>query len=182
MLIHLQVILLAQDSSKVLFYLYWNLNFMIWNTISQVKSLYFKRTLTFLSFFPPPSPPPRSCCLKYLFHYFCSRLPNTAIVIALEVHSLCTSRRCLLIVKQLWRCYPPFPRLYLSDSPIPLLIGLICDFTCVKLKGNSLSPWSTTRPYSHRQAEVTSRISSSKNHLNFLWNGYSRQIETHWDK
>lgn len=61
MLIHLQVILLAQDSSKVLFYLYWNLNFMIWNTISQVKSLYFKRTLTFLSFFPPP---PQKLLLK----------------------------------------------------------------------------------------------------------------------
>lgn len=82
---------------------------IIGNKICQVKASYVKRTSVHFSH--------RSCCSKYFIGCFCTKLPNTALLKALEVHSLYTVNRCLLMAKCLGRCCPSFPGLCLSGCP-----------------------------------------------------------------
>lgn len=65
---------------------------IIGNKISQVKVSYVKRTSVFSH---------RSGCPKYFIGCFCTKLPNTALLKALEIHSLYTISRCLLMAKHL---------------------------------------------------------------------------------
>lgn len=108
---------------------------------------------------------------------------------ALEVHSLYTTNRCLLMVKYLWRYCPSFPRSWLSDCPPSHFscaqIVTSCESNPLRTVSSCL--WQTYIIPTDQQRTIPPVQNSiyhkkKKKNLNFLWSSYSRKIERCWDK
>lgn len=97
-------------------------------------------------------------------------------------HSLHATSRCLLIAKRLWRCCPFFPWFFPGTPISQAKTVTLCASNSQRL--TVLVHIHDKYTYFHRSTKQNFRKSSLKKKtvLSFLWRGYSRQIEIHWDK